>query len=274
MGARVDERHCRLMPVFGLARHIAHGLVQHDGDLVGLLALRRTLDRDRVLQRDPDAHFRGLAVHIDPAAGNPVIGLAARAQTQLGQALVQARCARLCCGRGRSSMLRTGRRCSVPADTSRAAVGGAAERAGAWGANAGRRRLRRRDAGSAQGGRRAGREDMVEKRCDGGRGRGSPDAEYKGSGLLLLPVQKVFCQSMGRLMVALRLIAVQRAQAFQDIGIFHAFGYHAQAQIVRQVDGGSHNLGIPFAGLHAHHEGFVDLELLHRKAPQVSERRE
>ena len=91
VGARVDEGHRRCVSVFGLSRHIAHGLVQHDGDLVGLLALCCTLNGDLVLRRDLDAHFRDLTVHVNPAVGYPVVGLAARAQAQVGQALVQAR---------------------------------------------------------------------------------------------------------------------------------------------------------------------------------------
>ena len=67
----------------------------------GLLALGFFVHLDAVLRQDLEPHRRHLAIDLDPALGNPVVGLAARAQTQLGQALVQARCARLCCGRGR-----------------------------------------------------------------------------------------------------------------------------------------------------------------------------
>ena len=97
VGARVDQRHGRRVAVLCLAAHIAHGLVQQDGDALVLKTLRDLVHVDAVGGQHLHAHFRHLAIDLDPALGNPVVGLAPRAQAQLGHALVQARCGHAGC---------------------------------------------------------------------------------------------------------------------------------------------------------------------------------
>src|SRR5574343_497404 len=84
------------------------------------------------------------------------------------------------------------------------------------------------------------------------------------SGLARLPGQVIVQRQGTADVVALRLVALQPAQVLQDVGAFHAFGHHAQPQVVRQVDGGAHDHGVTLGALHAHDEGLVDLELLYR----------
>ena len=55
---------------------------------------------------------------------------------------------------------------------------------------------------------------------------------------------------------------------------FDAFGDHFQAEVVRQVDHGVHQLAVFFAQLHAADKAFVDLEQRNRQAVEVHERRE
>jgi hypothetical protein len=89
MAACVDQRDRRLVPVLGLAADVAHGLVQQDGDALGLRGVGAAVHGDLVLRRHLQPHHGHLAVHAHPAALDPFVGLAARAQAQLGQALVQ-----------------------------------------------------------------------------------------------------------------------------------------------------------------------------------------
>ena len=77
------------VPVLGLATHVAHRLVQQDGH-ARVLALRRgRLHLDPVGLGHRLAHLRRCAVDADPAALYPLVGLSPRAQTQIGQPLVQ-----------------------------------------------------------------------------------------------------------------------------------------------------------------------------------------
>ena len=109
----LHQHHGRLVAVLGLAAHVAHGLVQQDGDLLALLAARLGIDLDARVGPHLQAHRRDGAVDLDPALGDPVVGLAARAQAEFGHALVQAGggggaecggCAQAC-GRGLGSAL-------------------------------------------------------------------------------------------------------------------------------------------------------------------------
>ena len=53
--------------------------------------------------------------------------------------------------------------------------------------------------------------------------------------------------------VALAFVAVQRMQQGQHGFVLHAFGHHRQAQVVRQVDGAAHDLGVAGVLFHRHH---------------------
>jgi len=86
----LDEHHRGLVAIFRLAADVAHGLVQQDGDALRLRGLGLALHRHAVLRRHLGAHGGHLAVHAHPAALDPLIRLAARAQAHVGQALVQA----------------------------------------------------------------------------------------------------------------------------------------------------------------------------------------
>ena len=86
----VHQHHRRLVAVFGLAADVADRLVQQDRHLALLLAVRFGVDVDARVGPDLQAHHGELAVHAHPALGDPVVGLAARAQAQRGHSLVQA----------------------------------------------------------------------------------------------------------------------------------------------------------------------------------------
>ncbi len=68
---------------------------------------------------------------------------------------------------------------------------------------------------------------------------------------------------------ALILIAAQRAQEFQLLLGFHAFGDHLQAQAVRQRDDRVHDGRVLGIGDHILDEGAIDLELVEREAAQI-----
>ena len=89
VAGRPDQRRSTLVPVLGLAAHVAHRLVQQDRHLPRLMPARGPVHRHRILHRHPLPHVARLAVHQHPAALDPVIGLAARAQPQIGHALVE-----------------------------------------------------------------------------------------------------------------------------------------------------------------------------------------
>ena len=90
LAGRTDERGCGFVAIFGLAAHIAHWLVQQDRHLAGLLVARLGQHLDLDVRQHRHAHLGGLAVDQHPAARDPGVGLAARAQAELGHALVQA----------------------------------------------------------------------------------------------------------------------------------------------------------------------------------------
>jgi hypothetical protein len=98
---RLHQHHGRLVAVLGLAADVAHRLVDQDGDLLALLLLGLAVDLDARVRGHGLAHHGGRAVHAHPAARDPVVGLAARAQAQLGHALVQAHSGRRRSGCGR-----------------------------------------------------------------------------------------------------------------------------------------------------------------------------
>ena len=91
VAARVDQGDGGFVPVFGLAAHIAHGLVQKNSHLPVLLLFGGFVDGDAVRQRDLLAHAGGQAVDHHPALLDPGVGFAPRAHAQLGHAFVQAR---------------------------------------------------------------------------------------------------------------------------------------------------------------------------------------
>ena len=87
---RANEGGGGFVAVFGLTAHVAHGLVQQDGDLPGLLVAGLGQHVDLGVGRHGHTHDGGFAVDQHPAAGNPFVGLAARAQAEVGHAFVQA----------------------------------------------------------------------------------------------------------------------------------------------------------------------------------------
>jgi hypothetical protein len=87
---RGEQRHGGFMPVLGLAADVPDRLVQQDGDLRGLLALGFFVHLDAVGWFHLQPHGGDLPIDLDPALGDPVVGLAARAQAALGHAFVQA----------------------------------------------------------------------------------------------------------------------------------------------------------------------------------------
>lgn len=62
-----------LVPVFGLAADIAHGLVDQNRDLIGLLAFGDTVGFNFVGGQNLLPHSRHHAVDLDPAIGHPVV---------------------------------------------------------------------------------------------------------------------------------------------------------------------------------------------------------
>jgi hypothetical protein len=78
------------MSVFGLAAHIAHGLVQQNSDLCVLVAFGAWVNFHAVCGAYFHAHFGWPTVDQDPALLNPRVGFAARTQTEFGHAFVQA----------------------------------------------------------------------------------------------------------------------------------------------------------------------------------------
>ncbi len=72
----LDQHRGGLVAVFGLAGDIADGLVQQDGDLLGLLLAGGGVHLDTGLGAHALAQHGQLAVHAHPAGGDPFIGLA------------------------------------------------------------------------------------------------------------------------------------------------------------------------------------------------------
>ena len=77
------------VPVLSLPADDAHGFVDQDGDLVGLLTLRLRADLDAHIGRHLHAHGGRHAVDLDPALADPVVSFTPRGQPQLGHAFVQ-----------------------------------------------------------------------------------------------------------------------------------------------------------------------------------------
>ena len=86
----LHQRDGRFVAVLGLAAHQAQGLIDQDGDQVGLLALGLLVDLNAHIGQHLHAHLGYFAIHFDPAFANPLIGFAARGHSQLGHTLVQA----------------------------------------------------------------------------------------------------------------------------------------------------------------------------------------
>ena len=87
---RLDEHSRALVSVFGLTADITHRLMQQDGDALFLLVARLRRDFDDGVGRHRLPHVGRLAVDAHPTPRDPFVGLAARAQAQLGHAFVQA----------------------------------------------------------------------------------------------------------------------------------------------------------------------------------------
>lgn len=85
-----EQGHGGLVPVFGLAADITHGLVDQNRDLIGLLAFGDTVGFNFVGGQNLLPHGRHHAVDLDPAIGHPVVRFTARTHAQLGHAFVQA----------------------------------------------------------------------------------------------------------------------------------------------------------------------------------------
>ncbi|MDT4841154.1 hypothetical protein FQZ97_749970 [compost metagenome] len=89
LAGRADQRGGGFVAVFGLAAHVAHGLVQQDRHLPGLLVARLGQHLHVGVGRHGHAHDSRLAVDQHPAARDPFVGLAARAQAEVGHAFVE-----------------------------------------------------------------------------------------------------------------------------------------------------------------------------------------
>ena len=63
-----------LVAVFGLAAHQAQGLVDENGDQIGLLPFGDFVDFNGDIGRDLHAHFSDATIDQNPTLGNPVIG--------------------------------------------------------------------------------------------------------------------------------------------------------------------------------------------------------
>ncbi len=85
-----EQSYGRLVPVFGLAADIAHGLVDQNRDLIGLLAFGNTVGFNFVCGQNLLPHGRHHTIDFDPAIGHPVVRLAARTHAQFCHAFVQA----------------------------------------------------------------------------------------------------------------------------------------------------------------------------------------
>jgi hypothetical protein len=87
---RGEQRHGGLMAVLGLAADVPMGLLSRMVTCVACWPSAFLSISMRSARLDLQPHGRDLAIDLDPALGNPVVGLAARAQAALGHALVQA----------------------------------------------------------------------------------------------------------------------------------------------------------------------------------------
>ena len=72
---------------------------------------------------------------------------------------------------------------------------------------------------------------------------------------------------------ALKGIAAGRLQELNLCPLFDTFGDGGHAKVFRQGDDGAHNGGFARLQMHILHEGTVDLQLLHRQAFQIGQRR-
>jgi hypothetical protein len=75
----------------GWPEHVAHGLVEDDRHELALLAGGGGIHFDPRIRRNAHAErVQHLAVHLDPAVLDPLVGLAARAKPELGHAFRKA----------------------------------------------------------------------------------------------------------------------------------------------------------------------------------------
>ena len=75
--ARLKQHHGGFVTIFGLAAHVAHGLVQQHRHLLFLLGLSFTFYRDAIGGAHLHAHLGHLAIDPHPPLIYPSIGLAA-----------------------------------------------------------------------------------------------------------------------------------------------------------------------------------------------------
>jgi hypothetical protein len=67
----------------------------------------------------------------------------------------------------------------------------------------------------------------------------------------------------------LALVTTHRGKQSPHGLAFNTFGNHAQAHVVPQVDGRTHDLAVVNIAFHVHDKGLVYLEFLDRQALQV-----
>ena len=75
--ARLKQHHGGFVTIFGLATHVAHGLVQQHRHLLFLLGLRFTFYRDAIGGAHLHAHLGHLAIDPHPPLLNPCISFTA-----------------------------------------------------------------------------------------------------------------------------------------------------------------------------------------------------
>src|SRR5258706_12391566 len=91
MARRGDERHRGLVAVLGLSRHKTDRLVEQFAAALLLLARRVPVNLDLLVGQDPRAELVDDGpVDPHPSLGDPLVGLAPRAEAELGHALRQA----------------------------------------------------------------------------------------------------------------------------------------------------------------------------------------
>ena len=89
-----DQHARRLVAVLGLSADVADRLVDQDRDELRLLVTRARVDRDLLPRHDARAQLaHDPAVDADPAARDPLVGLAPRRQAELAHPLRQAQAA-------------------------------------------------------------------------------------------------------------------------------------------------------------------------------------
>src|SRR2546423_1793539 len=73
--------------------------------------------------------------------------------------------------------------------------------------------------------------------------------------------------------VALRRVAAELDEAIPDLGRLDALGDDAEAEVAAEVDRRADDPCVLLLAVHRHHEGAIDLDLVHRQLAQVRERR-